>query len=83
MTREICGLSGIPDPDALCTLLLEREKRQAEKAYIAQTLWWVSAQLQSLCGGGDSAPDYFALFTPRPPDVSAESIREHVLSLLK
>lgn len=83
MTREICGARDIPSLGALCTLLLEREERSAQGAYIAQQLWRVSALLESLAGGAPDVPDYFALFGKAMEAASAQSVKEHVLSLLQ
>ncbi len=72
----------MPGLKALETLLVERERRMAEKAWLGQRLWQLGAYLCALGGGQEAGTDYLTLFPPRRPRCSAEGVRQRVLALL-
>lgn len=82
MTRELCGPTCVPGVKALETLLVERERRMAERAWLGQRLWQLGAYLCALSGGQETGPDYWTLFPPRRVACSAESVKRRVLALL-
>ncbi len=68
----------------LSAWLEEKERQEAQRAYLAQTLWLCCARLHALTGGEDNPmPEYFALFPPRQEKQTARGVKSRVLHLLK
>ncbi len=82
MTRELCGLPYVPGVRTLETLLRERERRLAERAWLGQRLWQLGAYLCALGSGQEAGPDYLTLFPPRRLACSAEGVKRRVLAML-
>lgn len=69
---------------ALGAALASQETARAERAYIAQLLWQIGAQLYALAGGRWTTPDFFTVFPPRrTPGMNAAQIKQSVLDALE